>query len=389
MNCSPITISRRAVALSTLLAVACSAEPPGPAQPRAGELRPRAPEEFLDGTGDDLPTPFADVRSQALAAGVAGMASYDLQDWVRARGTLDVREVDGRSEFSLAVSGLVPGGLYTVWLVRPLASGRGTRMAIPLGPGFGGPAREAPGTNVLLANAAGDASLKMALAPDFTDGLDRQYESIDAWDELQLAFHADNRGYGFRPGPSHWVQGIVPLHEDPGVLHARLSSTVFANPPQFAAAMQLATAAGVAAAAAYSIEDWTRAVGRVTAARLSLGVTTETRVLITAEGLIPGGAYSAWLRADDGTLCALGDPRTGPNHGERPTWSSQLAVDAEGRGFLRALVTPTSRCVDQGAFGSKRLRRIEVHFHARNTFDANGAAPDTFLQFSFDAEFPS
>ena len=345
-------------------AAACASLPPGPASPYEVEARPMSPDQFVTGTGEDLPTPFADVRSQALASGVSGMADYAFSDWVTPTGTLSVAERDGRTVFEMAFEGLVPGGLYTTWIVRPLGSSRGMRGAMPLGVGYGGEASAGGprGSNALVPGPSGRATHTVRLAPDFADALDRTYEGIAMWDEIHVAFHADHRGYGHRPGPSHWVQLVVGL--DPkaeGAARLPLSPRLDAD-VDLGAALATAEAAGLAAAATYTEDDWRAAAGAITHAKLDLGVTDQTSFLVTASGLIPGGAYTARLVADGGRACPIGEHVPG-DAGARGTWSAQLDVDATGDGFARAQLTPQTGCA-AGAFGALAdWSRVEIAFH--------------------------
>jgi len=368
---------RRTILLLSVTLFACVEADPGPDAPIESVLRPRAPEHFFDGNGTDLPTPFADVRSQALASGIVGMDDYTLADWVRPRGSLRTEERDGQTVFTVSLDGLIPNGLYTMWLVRPLGTGRGGRTAIPLSRGFAGDARPLRESNQVMPDEAGHYETTVRLDPEFTDPLARRYFSIYDWDEIHLAFHADDRGYGFAPGPSHWVQGMFSLHPDEDGTHQLAlsadTSDLEAHGIMVSDVMALAERAGVDGASDYDELAWGAARAAFTAVPLDLGTTSQLTTMVTAEGLVPGGTYSTWLRAADGHRCALGQ-LTDDSQGSVGIWSAQIVVDAEGRGHARARLQAGTAC------GERTFESLEGWAFVDVVFHPNGG--DTYRQLS-------
>ncbi|TAK33312.1 MAG: hypothetical protein EPO40_00560 [Myxococcaceae bacterium] len=386
---------QRAAALCLALAsIGCDDEPfAGPSSPFAAEARPRNPDHFQLGNGWNLPTPFADVRSVAVSAGTSGMMGYEFQDWMRPAGEVDVRADGNGTRFRLALRGLVPGGLYTAWLVRVRGSSRGPKTNLALGRQFDGPAPASlVGTNGILVGADGAATHEVTLQPRYTDAAGTTYFGLDLWDEIHVAFHADRRAYGFAPGPNHWTQVVLPIRPRDGSAHGTVAAQ---SPPQysvgngvdgattFAAMRDAAVAAGLSGAADYTEARWSSAAGRITINLVDFATQVNTNVVLTAEGLVPAAAYSAWLVSSSGATCPLGETRDGRAQPTRSLFASQLEVDAIGRGVMETTLSPTSQCGGGRTFG--RLAdwaRVEVAFHADNTFHGAQMGPQHWVHLS-------
>ncbi|MCA9669426.1 MAG: hypothetical protein KC503_27715 [Myxococcales bacterium] len=352
----------------------------GPDEPFEAEARPRNPDHFILGNGVEVPMPYEVVRSQAVAAGVAGMADYSFQDWLRPSGTIRVDERgDGATRFHIELDGLVPGGFYTAWLVRLRGSARGDKRDLALGQPYGGPPKRVAGANTVLADDSGRATLENAISANYFDPAGTVYYHIDFWDEIHVAFHADNRAYGFVPGPGHWTQVVLPIH--PGDGSALLSAIAVGarafseSGVDFDTVKQQAVTAGVSGFANYGEADWAAARGAVTINHASLGTQLETYVTVTADGLVPGAPYSAWLLKSDGTRCPVGGAASG-TPGPRALFSNQLDVDPQGRGELRAILSPESACSDGKKLGAiGEYIKLQLRLHANNVFP--GLEPDT------------
>ncbi len=356
----------------------------GPVTPFSAEARPRNPDHFIVGNGSEIPLPYEVVRSLAVSSGVSGMIDFELQDWFRPGGRIELDEIDGSSRYRLTLTGLVPGGLYTAWLVRIRGSARGPKRDLGLSPGYDGPlpAEPADETNLIIADADGRASKTAILDPLYTDASDQTYFGIDFWDEVHIAFHADNRGYGFIPGPNHWTQVVLPIHPDDGSAQVGLAATspdllAATSTAGFAGALAEVAARGVVGAANYTAEAWAGAEGRVTFSLFDFGTTLDMNVVLTAEGLVPGGAYTAWLAGPRGA-CPVGETTTA-TPGARPLFGAELEVDDDGRGFLRAVLTEASECLDGERF--ERIEdwtQVQVRFHPEHRFrglDIEGTVP--------------
>ncbi|TAK30134.1 MAG: hypothetical protein EPO40_08445 [Myxococcaceae bacterium] len=383
-----------AVALLAIAAPGCNDEPfAGPSTPFAAEARPRNPDHFQLGNGSNLPTPFADVRSLAISSGTRAMMGYDFQDWMRPAGDVDVRAEGNSTRFRIALRGLVPGGFYTAWLVRIRGSTRGPKTDLALGQQFDGvvPAN-ITGTNAIIARADGTATHDVTLAPRYLDAAGTTYFGVDFWDEIHIAFHADRRAYGFAPGPNHWTQVVLPIRARDGSAQAPLAAP---TPPQFSlgngidgptsfgSIRDTAIAAGVAGAASYSEAQWSAATGRLTINLADFATQVNTNVIASADGLVPGGAYTAWLVSASGATCPLGETREGIAQAVRSLFASQLEVDARGRGVMETTLSPSSQCGDGRTFG--RLAdwdRVEVVFQADNTLHGAQQGPQHWVQLS-------
>lgn len=104
--------------------------------------------------------------------------NYTLQDWAAARGLGNVRfDMLSRSAtFRLAFSGLVPGGVYSLWLVhQPEGTDKPydqSTVMSPLGIGTAGMVSELPAnSNAFIAGSDGFASLTITVRPFYPRGL--------------------------------------------------------------------------------------------------------------------------------------------------------------------------------------------------------------------------
>jgi hypothetical protein len=394
MKCQLIP-SALSLGMLVLPAGGCNTEAfAGPATPFNAEARPRNPDHFQAGNGSNPPTTtFHDVRGLAISSGTPGMMGYELQDWMRPSGTVEVRAQGNATYYRLRMQGLVPGGFYTAWLVRVRGSTRGPKADLGMGRQFDGPPpRELAGTNGILVAADGTATHESTIEPRFTDGSGTTYFGIDFWDEIHVAFHADNRAYGFAAGPNHWTQVVLPIRPRDGsaqVNLAPLSPAQFASgngtdpPTTFDAVRDRAVAAGVPGAMTYTEAQWGMARGRVTVNLVDFATQLNTNVVVTADGLVPGGAYTAWLVAANGATCPLGETRDGRAPTTRSLFASQLEVDGRGRGFMETTLTPAALCGGGRSFG--RLAdwtRLEVVFHADNTLHGAAQGPAHWTQLS-------
>jgi hypothetical protein len=116
-------------------------------------------------------------------------------------------------KFILSMDGLVPEGLYTAWLVRKLGSLRGNKADLDLGKGYLGlkDSDERKHTNAIFANRKGIGYFYINLNNQFADTSGQAFVNLDQWDEVHIAFHADNLGHGAVPGANHWTQIIFPI----------------------------------------------------------------------------------------------------------------------------------------------------------------------------------
>lgn len=349
----------RAAPLVLAVLAACVPDPQaGPAAPFEGVARPRNPEAFLLGNGSEPPTPYEVVQSLAIATGTAGMAGYDRADWLRPEGEIRIQETPaGETRFRIELRGLVPGGLYTAWLVRVRGSARGDKRDLALGAPYAGPPRADLGSNALLADGSGRVVHDVTLPADTIDPTSTSYGNLAFWDEVHIAFHADSRAYGFAPGPNHWSQVVLPVRAPDGSALTPLSA-VAAEP----------------------------ASGRLAIAHADLGTTVEIYALVTADGLVPTGTYSAWLARADGAVCPLGAVVPGPA-GTPSLFANELAVGSDGRGAMAAILTPESACADDRRLGAiDAWETVELWQHPGGRIDGlargdsvvvlSAAAPD-------------
>ena len=115
---------------------------------------------------------------------------FTLGEWLKHRGTGTYTYKNGKGHLKLAFSGLVPGGVYTMWhaftAFPPTDRFQGT-LDLPLG------ARD--GTeSVFTADANGTAEFEHTFRP----GL----QLSESWTTSMLAinYHSDGKTYGGRPG---------------------------------------------------------------------------------------------------------------------------------------------------------------------------------------------
>ncbi|MEL7369940.1 MAG: hypothetical protein AAFN74_13560 [Myxococcota bacterium] len=367
---------KRLASLSLVLFAACGPErSAGPEVPFTAEARPRNPDHFIVGNGSEIPLPYDVVRSLAISSGVPGMINFELQDWFRPGGRIELEQVDGASRYRLTLTGLVPGGLYTAWLVRISGSARGPKRDLGLSPGYDGPRPSslAQGTNLILADDDGEATRTFVLDPLYTDASDQTYFGVDFWDEVHVAFHADNRAYGFIPGPNHWTQVVLPIRPDDGSAIVGLSPTDSATLAATAAgvftdAVDAIAARGVAGASDYSEAQWDGASGHITFNLVDFGTTQDVNVVLTADGLIPQAAYSAWL-VSGSRACPIGEVTVG-EPATRPLFGAQAEVDERGRGYVRAVLTEASECIGGERFRSlEDWSHVELRLHPLNRFE--------------------
>ena len=367
----------------------------GPQEPFSAQARPRNPDHFILGNGSEIPMPYEVVRSLAVSTGASGMAGYEFQDWLRPTGAITVEQTRiGRTRYRIGLDGLVPGGFYTAWLVRVRGSARGDKRDLALGSPYDGPPRKVIGSNAMPADTAGHAEQDVDLPATYIDPAGTRYFNVEFWDEVHVAFHADNRAYGFLPGPNHWTQVVLPIRPNDGSALAELSpvgTAAFAgsSPNSFANVRATAVNAGIAGAVTYSELQWASARGRVTINHAELGTTRELYVLITADGLVPGGTYSAWFVSDEGQACPAGEVVSGLAPQVRGLFANQLQVDEQGRGELRAIMTPESACADNRRLGRViDWDRIEVDFHADGQLAGLRRGRQSYVQLSVPTPDP-
>jgi hypothetical protein len=105
--------------------------------------------------------------------------------------------------------------------------------------------------------------------------------------------------------------------------------------------------------------------------------------MITGDGLVPQGPYSAWLVSASGMTCPIGQAYDGPASSAPTLLAAQLQVDAMGRGALEASLTATSDCGGGRTFGQlSNWSRVEIVFHADNTFHGSTQGPQHWAQVS-------
>jgi hypothetical protein len=380
--------------LVALLVAGCSSPlpPAGPSTAYQSVARPRNPDHFQLGNGTNPPQPYAMVQGFAVSQGVSAMATFQFRDWMRPSGMVEVTPVGRATHYHVDVKGLVPGALYTAWLVRVLNSTRGPKTDLPLGSTFdGAPPADLGGTNGIRVAADGTASVDVTLQPEYTTSTGIQYIHIDQWDEIHLAFHADGQAHESVPGANHWTQVVLPIREHDG------SDAQALAPPAteqfstgngvdgattFSAVHDFAVAHGVTGMASYGESNWTSATGRV-ATKLSNAITqTNTDFVLTAEHLVPGGVYSAVLVSSGGALCPLGMALDGAAPSTAASQTFQVAVDSDGEAVNEIELTPSSSCAS-GAFDQiSDWVRIDLIFHADNLLHGAAAGAAQWTQLS-------
>jgi hypothetical protein len=176
-----------------------------------GLTKPRYPIHFDVGNSFNPPTTFDAVRSFALQNRVHGMEHFTENDWLDIKGQIVIYQGQDNTKFFLDMNGLVPGGLYTAWLVRKTGSPLGNKADLDLGNGYVSGTGKPIHTNVIFADVKGHGHLRASLDNDFADADGQAFVNLDQWDEIHIAFHADNLAHGTTPGPYHWTQMIFPV----------------------------------------------------------------------------------------------------------------------------------------------------------------------------------
>lgn len=176
-----------------------------------GEARARDPIHFAVGTGFNAPTTFDAVREFAIGNGIYGMESFTEGDWLDVDGRIVIIRERNETQFILSMDGLVPGGLYTAWLVRKPGSPRGSAADLDLGRGYQSASPSMARTNAIFANKHGVGYLRVKLNNRFADANGFRFVDLNRWDEIHIAFHADDKAYGSIPGPNHWTQIVFPI----------------------------------------------------------------------------------------------------------------------------------------------------------------------------------
>lgn len=124
-----------------------------------------------------------------------------LGEFLSVQGTATAQCTMGGTEGSVQLSGLFPNGLYSVWLFKLAASGKGVSTA-----GIGSLGLNDGSENVVLADASGNAQLS-ATNPA---GRLSIYGITDAcWlsdtkfsHQLMIVYHIDGMSHGRVPGPN-------------------------------------------------------------------------------------------------------------------------------------------------------------------------------------------
>lgn len=359
----------RCAGLLLLMLAACAPRTTGPDTPFDGAARPRTPEHYLVGNSFDLPLPFEVLQSFAVASGTPAMAAFDEQDWTRPAGSVHVEERDGRTHFTIALTGLVPGGLYTLWLVRVAGSGRGDKRDLALGGGYAGDVTGAVAGNAIVVGDDGTAVHECSLGPTDADPTGTAFGDLDLWDEIHVAFHADGRAYGPSPGPMHWTQAILPIHPDDGsarvALEPALNDTTLEQPGSEAELLEALRASGIALGAEWP-GRFGESRGTFSLSQVALGTTREWWVMTTFDALPPGARISAWwVRGVE--RCPLG--------GAEGLFGAATIADGNGRGTVRSVLTPASPCT-RGPIGpALGAGRVELLIHTRAEEPFSSARP--------------
>ena len=176
-----------------------------------GLAKPRYAIHFVDGNSFNPPTTLSAVRSFALQNHVQGMEHFTENDWLDIRGQIVIYQGQNDTKFFLDMNGLVPGGLYTAWLVRKTGSPLGDMANLDLGNGYESGEGKPTLTNAIFADAKGHGHLRVSLNNEFADANGQAFVNLNQWDEIHLAFHADNQLHVTTPGPNHWTQMIFPV----------------------------------------------------------------------------------------------------------------------------------------------------------------------------------
>ena len=113
-----------------------------------------------------------------------------LGQWLKHRGTGNYQVTDGTGNLDLEFTGLVPGGVYTMWhafmALPPPVPFTGT-LDLPLG------ARDGS-ESVFVADEHGNAKFVHSFSP----GL--QFSDVWTTSVLAIAYHSDGKTYGGSPG---------------------------------------------------------------------------------------------------------------------------------------------------------------------------------------------
>lgn len=199
------------VCLASLVGTPAFAEPSASVGSFVGLAKPRYPIHFVEGNGFNPPTTLQAVRKFAVANGVFGMGYFTEDDWLDIDGHIVTFQRENGTKFFLEIKGLVPGGLYTAWLVRKTGSPLGSKADLDLGNGYLGRSGKKAQANVIFADSKGAGHLRVSLSNDFVDANGQAFVNLDQWDEIHIAFHADNNAHGATPGPNHWTQMVFPI----------------------------------------------------------------------------------------------------------------------------------------------------------------------------------
>jgi hypothetical protein len=80
-----------------------------------------------------------------------------------------------------------------------------------LGNGYLGRTEIRTQTNAIFADPKGYGHLRVTLSNEFAAANGQAFMNLDQWDEIHLAFHANNQAYGPTPTQYYWTQMIFPF----------------------------------------------------------------------------------------------------------------------------------------------------------------------------------
>lgn len=178
-----------------------------PAQMEDEALLGQVVYKTADATAHD-PLNLSKSPTGPFAAGEA--LDFTMEDWLAARGEGAYEVVDGRGTMSLDFTGLVPGGLYTMWCSEMHMQPGPRILDYPCGAPDGS-------ESAFTADESGEASFRLE-----ADALPASSEEVIQI--LAVAYHSDGQEHGALPGDFGSRTHVQLMHMLPAP-GAALSST--------------------------------------------------------------------------------------------------------------------------------------------------------------------
>ncbi|MBI1786453.1 MAG: hypothetical protein HYR60_02740 [Acidobacteria bacterium] len=297
-----------------------------------------------------------------------------LAEFRQARGSVTVKCVDRGTRANVHLYGLIPNGVYTIWVFAFRAPGGADNIK---GVGALGEDKDGNG-NVVRADEDGEGFISA-----FTPGgaLTARGEIASCWqtDEFEISldgvYHIDNRPWGRVPGPEgSWVEQFgFRFRQMSRVLlftQDRAGKPVDADSPASTPLYEARAGQPILAPDGHQVTlgEFRMAQGSISVKCTARG----TRTSIHLNGLIPDGIYTVWLlnfRPPGGLENLIGGGALGGDNGAS---ANVFVADRDGEAYLTA-VNPPGPLTMMGEIGACWPATAE-ELHVVGVYHIDGAS---------------